>query len=207
MKRSREKDASNDDTELEAECKDASKEKTPTIMLFWKDLRRLLPKYKELWDEVDTEDVYKCRNLCDIEDCWYKRNLDRLDGLEIYQFCDSRICDVCWENDCTSEVLPGKDEESDDDVCEFELNINDIRNDKLKKKLLSLEVKENCDECDTYYYYEERDRTYWEACSECKCELYDENQEIDEEHIKCGKYEIILLCDRCIMHGGGLAHS
>jgi hypothetical protein len=183
-----------------------TREDPSTVLWFWKDIYKHASKHRELWHECEIDDVYKCRNMCNVEECWYKRNLDRLDGLEIFSFANEYfICDVCWDNGCADEVF-SRDRQDDDKVFEFELDMDNL-NEELKKTVESLEVRDCCELCNTFFYYATRGAEYWESCSRCLHELFDENNDIDEIHNQCGDYYSILLCDSCIMHGGGFAYS
>ena len=114
-------------TKLEDELDNCSTETTTEpcegthILVPWPFYRDLIKKDLSIWRKLDINDVYDARDQCRVEDCWYKRNLDRLDNIEIYSLfgecADIKICDVCWSNHCQSEVLPDFDDFSKAEVC------------------------------------------------------------------------------------------
>lgn len=172
------------------------------LRFFWKDLKPFLTKYKELWDEVDIDDIYRCRDACNIEECWYKRNLDRLDGLTLYNFDDWTICDVCWDNGMANELLSKEDSRTYDIEIDTS-TINKILFDKLKL----LEIGDNCEKCGRDFYKQDFGYEYWEACSVCEGLFVDEYEDT-VKHTSCSTNDSkVFLCDNCINHEGGLAGS
>jgi hypothetical protein len=113
------------------------------ITVPWNVFRGLAKKDLSLWTWLRIDDVYASRNDCGVEDCWYKRNSDRLDGIEIYALHgmeDIKICDVCWDNSCQSEVLPAEDALIEMDVC------LDSYDEKMQAVFRKNEIKPECDE-------------------------------------------------------------
>ena len=179
---------------------------TKYIELFWKDAKTFALKYLEIWEEINIDNVYNYRHRCNMDECWYKNDSNRLNNLELYKFNGFIICDVCWSNGCAEVLFSDKALKNKDII---EINLDKLKLDEeIIKQINQLEVGDSCENCGTTFYKEEFETEYWKACSVCKCGLYNEYSEIDNKHIEefSGYYEI-LLCDCCIMHEGGMGQQ
>lgn len=201
MKRTDDEQSSSSSNERKEE--EQSIKKIEPICLFWKDARKFALKHLVMWKEIEIENVYDFRNKCNVEECWYKRHLDRLSGLELYEFNEHIICNVCWENNLASEILPFDKEKKD--IYELEIDV-EMLEQNLRQQIEKLEVRDNCEKCGEFFYLMDKFHEYFEACSTCLYKLHSEYGEIDKRHKKCNSFSIF-LCDNCIFHEGEVAYS
>lgn len=69
----------------------------------WTAFSRAVRHTREAWVAVEIQDPYDERDECMGGDCWYRNNLDRLDGLQLYELAtlqgpDLKLCDMCVSN-------------------------------------------------------------------------------------------------------------
>lgn len=91
------------------------------IDVSWKTFYNVVVENFHAWKEIEVNDPYESRNDCSVQECWYKGNLDRLNGLELYvleDFPENIVCDVCMNNNFQCEVFSSY---SDDDTVDINL--------------------------------------------------------------------------------------
>jgi hypothetical protein len=132
----------------------------------WSVFVKAATKSETAWEEITVDDVYAQYRDCDLsETCWYSGNMDRLNGLSLYQLntlCGKSwtLCDLCLGN--CGHVFD--DYSSYEDGCEIMIKLDPLQYEPhLRAELTKHRCCEDrtCEECPACY----------NECDSCNKEL------------------------------------